>query len=77
MATANENIRDALVKRQIMLVKQSGKASREVLDMLDDAHGDLKERIDKRLRAIADSGQRVQRTRDSRDRKRWRPAAGS
>lgn len=57
MATANESIRDALVKRQIMLVKESGKASREILDMLDDAHGDLKKRIDDRLRAIADSGQ--------------------
>ena len=57
MATANENIRDALVKHQIMLVKQSGKVSREILAMLDDAHGDLKKRIDDRLRAIADSGQ--------------------
>jgi len=57
MATSNEDIRDALIKRQIQLIQQSGAASREIIKLLEDAHADLRERIDARLKKIVDTGE--------------------
>ena len=54
--TANEDIRDALIKRQIQLVKDSGAAARDIKDELEGAFKELKERIDARLRKIIEAG---------------------
>lgn len=56
MPTANEEIRDALIKRQIVLIKQGNAASREIVKLLEEAHGDLKRRIDARLRRVRRAG---------------------
>lgn len=56
MATANERIRDALIKRQIALIKQSGAVSREIVNLLEDAHKDLRVRLDERIKKIIASG---------------------
>jgi hypothetical protein len=56
MATVNEEIRDALVKRQIALIKESGKASREIMAELEGVHKDIRGRLDKRIRTILNRG---------------------
>lgn len=57
MPTSNEAIRDALIKRQIILIKQSGRLTRDVRKLLYDAHKDLAERIDERLKRVIDGGE--------------------
>ncbi|MGI9434338.1 MAG: hypothetical protein ACR2Q4_05855 [Geminicoccaceae bacterium] len=42
----NEEIRDALVKRQIALIKESGRASRAIIAELEGAHKDIRGRLD-------------------------------
>ncbi|MGI9505131.1 MAG: phage minor head protein, partial [Geminicoccaceae bacterium] len=57
MATANENIRDALIKRQITIIQRGDAAARETRRVLEEAHKDLMKRIDRRLRNIVNRGE--------------------
>lgn len=57
MATANENIRDALIRRQITIIQRGDAAAREARRVLEEAHKDLMKRIDRRLRNIVNRGE--------------------
>lgn len=53
MPTANEDWRDALLRRQIGLLRLSQGTRREVVDILNDTEASLSREIERRLRAIS------------------------
>ena len=56
MATANERIRDAVIRHQIGVVRASGTLSRKIIALLKRTEKELRRKIDRRLQRIEDRG---------------------
>ena len=56
MATANENIRDALIRHQIGVIRASGTLSRKIIALLRGTEKELRAKITKRLARIKERG---------------------
>ena len=56
MATANENIRDAMIRHQIGLIRASGTLSKQIIKELRKSEKEIRERIERRLAEINERG---------------------
>lgn len=54
--TANETIRDALIRHQVGVIRASGTLSRQIIALLNRTEKELREKIDKRLAQIKERG---------------------
>jgi SPP1 gp7 family putative phage head morphogenesis protein len=56
MTTANELIRDAVIRRQIYLMRFSARLTREIIALLDATEDDLAGKIERRLARLVEKG---------------------
>ena len=56
MATANENIRDAMIRHQIGLIRASGTMSKKIIEELRKSEKEVRQLIDQRLGDIQERG---------------------
>ena len=56
MATANENIRDAMIRHQIGVIRASGSLSRKIIAQLRRSERELRRKINQRLKGIKERG---------------------
>ena len=59
MATANENIRDAMIRHQIGLIRASGTLSKQIIKQLRASEKEIRKQIERRLAEIKDRGSDV------------------